>query len=71
MKILIQLVNIKKNYGANTVLDNATVSFAENQKVGIIGRNGAGKSTLCKIITGHEEDDGGTVVNHTKKICGE
>ncbi|MDA0986446.1 MAG: ABC-F family ATP-binding cassette domain-containing protein [Bacteroidetes bacterium] len=64
MKILIQLVNIKKNYGANTILDNATVSFAENQKVGIIGRNGAGKSTMCKIITGHEEEDGGTVVKH-------
>ena len=64
MKILIQLVNITKNYGANVILDNATVSFAENQKVGIIGRNGAGKSTMCKIITGHEEEDGGTVVMH-------
>ena len=61
MKVLLQLSEVHKSYGANVILDGATVSFAENQKVGMIGRNGAGKSTLCKIITGHEEADGGTV----------
>ena len=58
MKVLLQLSEIRKAYGANVILDGATVSFAENQKVGVIGRNGAGKSTLCKIITGAEEADG-------------
>lgn len=61
MKVLLQLSDIHKSYGANVILDGATVSFAENQKIGVIGRNGAGKSTLCKIITGHEEADSGTV----------
>lgn len=61
MKILLQLSQIHKNYGVRVILDDATVSFGEGQKIGVIGRNGAGKSTLCKIITGHEEADGGTV----------
>ncbi|MGH7197249.1 MAG: ABC-F family ATP-binding cassette domain-containing protein [Candidatus Omnitrophota bacterium] len=61
MKVLLQLNNIHKSYGAQVILDEATVSFLENQKIGVIGRNGAGKSTLCKIITGHEEADGGTL----------
>ena len=62
MKVLLQLSQIRKRYGAQIVLDDATVAFGEGQKIGIIGRNGAGKSTLCKIITGHEEADGGEMV---------
>ena len=61
-KVLLQLNDIYKSYGAHVILDGAGASFMENQKVGVIGRNGAGKSTLCKIITGHEEADAGTVV---------
>lgn len=61
MKTLLQLSRIRKSYGAQVVLDEATASFAEGQKIGVIGRNGAGKSTLCKILTGHEEADGGEV----------
>src|SRR3989338_5072728 len=65
MKILLQLSQVHKSYGSNVILDDATVSFNEGQKIGVIGRNGAGKSTLCKIITGHEEAYGGTVVKAT------
>ncbi|HTL71523.1 MAG TPA: ABC-F family ATP-binding cassette domain-containing protein [Candidatus Eisenbacteria bacterium] len=61
MKVLLALSGIHKSYGAQIVLDDATVSFCENQKIGVIGRNGAGKSTLCKILTGHEEADGGEI----------
>ncbi len=61
MKMLLQLSAVHKSFGANVILDDATVSFNENQKIGVIGRNGAGKSTLCKIITGHEQADAGVV----------
>ena len=61
MKTLLQLNNIHKEYGAQIIFDGANLTIAENQKIGVIGRNGAGKSTLCKVITGHEELDGGTI----------
>ncbi|MCA9395832.1 MAG: ABC-F family ATP-binding cassette domain-containing protein [Candidatus Omnitrophica bacterium] len=61
MKTILQLSNIHKMYGTQTVLDGATVSVSEGQKIGVIGRNGAGKSTLCKIITGHETADSGSI----------
>ena len=61
MKVLLQLNDIHKSYGARVILEDATVSFLENQKIGVIGRNGAGKSTLCKIIIEQEEADSGTV----------
>ncbi len=60
-KALLQIDDIFKRYGARVILDGVTVSFSTDQKVGVIGRNGAGKSTLCKIITGHEEADSGSV----------
>jgi len=61
LKVLLQLNDIRKSYGSHVILEDATVSFLENQKIGVIGRNGAGKSTLCKIIIGEEEADGGTL----------
>ncbi len=61
MKVLLAVSELHKSYGAHVILDGATVSFMENQKIGVIGRNGAGKSTLCKIIIGQEEADSGVV----------
>lgn len=61
MSVLLQLKNIRKRYGHVTILEDATASFSKNQKIGVIGRNGAGKSTLCKILTGEEEMDGGSI----------
>ncbi|HTL70318.1 MAG TPA: ABC-F family ATP-binding cassette domain-containing protein [Candidatus Eisenbacteria bacterium] len=60
-KVLLQLNDIHKRFGAQVILDGAGAAFQENQKIGVIGRNGAGKSTLCKIITGHEKADSGTI----------
>ncbi len=62
MKVLIQVNDVRKAYGARVILDDASVSFGEDQKIGVIGRNGAGKSTLCKIIIGEDEADSGEVV---------
>jgi ATP-binding cassette subfamily F protein 3 len=62
MKVLLQLRGINKRYGARVLFDGMSATFAEGQKIGVIGRNGAGKSTLCKIITGHEEADSGEIL---------
>lgn len=61
MKAFLQLTGIHKSYGPVAILNGASASFSTDQKIGVIGRNGAGKSTLCKIITGHEEADSGSL----------
>lgn len=66
MSVLLQVQNISKSYGARALLSNATASFARNQKIGVIGRNGAGKSTLCRIITGQEEKDSGSIIRNSE-----
>lgn len=64
MTVLLQINNIHKAYGANVILNHATASFSDDQKIGVIGRNGAGKSTLCRIITRHETSDSGAIVRN-------
>jgi ATP-binding cassette subfamily F protein uup len=53
--------HLRKSFGPQVVLDDATFSLARGEKVGLIGMNGAGKSTLAKILAGVETADGGSV----------
>lgn len=61
MGVLIQVSDLHKSYGMNVVLDGAAAAFCEGEKIAVIGRNGAGKSTLCRILTGEEQADHGTI----------
>ena len=62
MSVLIQLTDGVKSYGDQQLLDSASVTLYENEKVGFIGRNGAGKSTLLRVLLGDEELDSGSVM---------
>ncbi len=53
--------HLRKAFGPQVVLEDATFTLARGEKVGLIGANGAGKSTLAKILAGAEVPDGGTV----------
>jgi ATP-binding cassette subfamily F protein uup len=53
--------HLRKSYGTQVVLEDATLTVARGERVGLIGVNGSGKSTLAKILAGVEGPDGGTV----------
>lgn len=42
--------NIRFSYDSELILDDLSISIAENQIVGIVGRSGSGKSTLLKLF---------------------
>jgi ABC-2 type transport system ATP-binding protein len=48
----IDINNLSKKYGSNTVLSDIQLSIGSGEIVGLIGPNGAGKSTLLKAIMG-------------------
>ena len=50
----IDLLNVKKIYAEQVVLDVPELSFSKPQIYGIVGENGAGKSTLLRLIAGLE-----------------
>jgi ATP-binding cassette subfamily F protein uup len=60
MKMLIG-ESLSKTYVEKVLLDKASFSIQEKERVGLIGVNGTGKSTLLKIIAGLETADGGTI----------
>ena len=62
----IELHHISKSYRRHHVLQDVSVSFAEGQIHGMIGRNGSGKTQLFKVIAGYVTPDHGEV-----KVFGE
>lgn len=58
---MIQLTNLSKSFGGQTLFRDVNLKLASNQKIGFVGRNGSGKSTLFKIILGEESYDSGDV----------
>ena len=59
---LVDIRNVVKRFGQNTVLDDVSMSVAEGETVAIIGRSGSGKSTLLRCINGLEPVQGGTII---------
>lgn len=60
--ILLQCVQISKNFGAEPILSNIKLEVQTRDRVAIVGRNGAGKSTLLKIIAGKLSYNSGEII---------
>jgi ATP-binding cassette subfamily F protein 3 len=58
---MIQLTNLSKSFGDQTLFKDVNLKLSHGQKIGLVGRNGSGKSTLFKIILGEESYDSGDV----------
>jgi len=48
-------------YNEQVVLDHASLSVHEGDRIGLVGRNGSGKSTFLRILAGTMEPDRGSV----------
>ncbi|MCI7813086.1 MAG: spermidine/putrescine ABC transporter ATP-binding protein [Lachnospiraceae bacterium] len=59
---LIDLINISKSYGTQTVLDELNLYIRENEFLTLLGPSGCGKTTTLRIIGGFESPDCGQVI---------
>ncbi|MFN0135377.1 MAG: ribosomal protection-like ABC-F family protein [Phycisphaerae bacterium] len=58
---LIRLDQVRKQLGDRIVLDDLSIEFNTEQRVGLVGPNGAGKTTLFRLILGHMKPESGGV----------
>ena len=59
--MLLGLQNVTFEFGARTIVEDATWHIQPNERIGLIGYNGTGKSTLLKVLTGQYTPAKGTV----------
>lgn len=62
--------NLFMSFGTQEIFRDVTVSFNDNDKVGITGVNGAGKSTLFNLILGKISPDSGKITIKNNKVIG-
>src|SRR5919107_4678750 len=59
--MLAGLQNVTFDFGARTIVRNATWHIHPSERIGLIGYNGTGKSTLLKLFVGEYLPSAGTV----------
>ena len=68
--MLISLEGVGKNFGAEVILRNITVTVNERDRIGIIGENGRGKTTLLNMLAGVSENDEGELYIYENATVG-
>ena len=61
-KVLIQVQDLKKAFGANQVLDGISTEICQGEVVAIIGPSGSGKSTFLRSLNLLEVPTGGKIL---------
>lgn len=67
-KNMIEVKNLTKKFGNNTILDDIEFSVKKGEILGFLGPNGAGKTTTMKIITSFWSPTEGTINIDGKNI---
>lgn len=69
MTTLLNLDRVNKQYKSSGFkLQDASLTIATNETVGLIGKNGSGKSTLINILVGNRHKDNGSITFLGKSI---
>lgn len=58
---MIRCEALGKHYGKQPILQNASLTLAPGEFVGLTGESGCGKSTLARLLCGVEAPDSGVI----------
>lgn len=65
---MLKLVNLKKSFGNNVVLEDINLDVSKGEVIAVIGPSGTGKSTLLRCINYLEKPDSGLIEIAGNKI---
>jgi ABC-2 type transport system ATP-binding protein len=58
---MIQVQNLRKEFGAKVAVDNVSFTVEKGEVLGFLGPNGAGKSTSMRMVTGYFRPTSGSI----------
>ncbi|MEJ2613952.1 MAG: ATP-binding cassette domain-containing protein [Ignavibacteriaceae bacterium] len=65
---MIEIKNLSKSFGDNTVLDNISLNIPQKENTVVFGKSGSGKSVLLKCIVGLMIPDSGEILIDGKNV---
>ena len=65
---ILEIKNLTKKYGSQTILDGIDLSIDKGEVVVVVGPSGCGKSTLLRCINSLEDIDAGEIIHDGHKI---
>jgi ABC transport system ATP-binding/permease protein len=68
--VILSALELEVRFGEQIVLNKASLSVHELDRIGLVGKNGAGKSTFLKIISGLMSPDSGEVARKRDLVIG-
>ncbi|OCA55027.1 ferric ABC transporter ATP-binding protein [Photorhabdus namnaonensis] len=57
----VELKNVTKRFGSNTVIDNLELSIPQGHMVTLLGPSGCGKTTVLRLVAGLEKPSAGKI----------
>ncbi len=70
MKNLVEVKNIKKNYGNNEAVKDISFNIKEDEILGLLGPNGSGKTTTIGMLLGLLKPTSGEILINGQKLDG-
>jgi len=68
MKTLVEVKELKKNYGSKEAVKSISFKINENEILGLLGPNGSGKTTTIGMMLGLLKPTSGEIIIEGKKI---
>jgi ATP-binding cassette subfamily F protein uup len=70
MSTLLTATELVVRFNERAVLDGATLTIGERDRIGMVGRNGSGKSTMLRILADRQAPDAGEVTRRRDLLVG-
>jgi ATP-binding cassette subfamily F protein 3 len=67
---MLSILDITKQFGARTLLSDATLQVSPGDRIALVGENGAGKTTLLEMIAGRILPDRGKIIPEKGAVIG-